>query len=83
MCKKIYLSVNGARREFGNESRAAMELGFLVLAKLNEMSADMGNYHEGAACTLQCFVFDESEEHRLLDLREISLRIHNDKMILH
>ena len=81
MCKKIYLSVNGARREFGTESRAAMELGFLVLAKLAEMSSDMSVHREGAACTLQSFVFDDSDEHRLLDLREISLRIHNDKMM--
>lgn len=75
------MSVNGARREFGTESRAAMELGFLVLAKLTEMSSDMGSHHEGAACTLQSFVFDDSAEHRLLDLREISLRIHNDKLL--
>lgn len=81
MCKKIYLSVNGARREFGTESRAAMELGFLVLAKLAEMSSDMSKPHDGAACTLQSFVFDDSAEHRLLDLREISLRIHNDKLM--
>lgn len=81
MCKKIYLSVNGARREFGTESRAAMELGFLVLAMLKEMSSDMSVHREGAACTLQSFVFDDSAEHRLLDLREISLRIHNDKMM--
>lgn len=81
MCKKIYLSVNGARREFGSESRAAMELGFLVLAKLQEMSSDMSQHREGAACTLQSFVFDDSEDHRLLDLREISLRIHNNKMM--
>lgn len=81
MCKKIYLSVNGARREFGTESRAAMELGFLVLALLNEMSSDMSVHREGAACTLQSFVFDDSDEHRLLDLREISLRIHNNKLM--
>ena len=81
MCKKIYLSVNGARREFGSESRAPMELGFLVLAKLNEMSADRSNYHDGAACTLQSFVFDDSADHRLLDLREISVRTHNDKLM--
>lgn len=81
MCKKIYLSVNGARREFGTESRAAMELGFLVLAMLKEMSSDMSVHREGAACTLQSFVFDDSDDHRLLDLREISLRIHNDKLM--
>ena len=81
MCKKIYLSVNGARREFGTESRAAMELGFLVLAMLKEMSSDMSVHREGAACTLQSFVFDDSADHILLDLREISVRIHNDKLM--
>ena len=58
-----------------------MELGFLVLAKLTEMSSDMSKPHDGAACTLQCFVFDDSAEHRLLNLQEISLRIHNDKLL--
>ena len=81
MCKKIYLSVNGARREFGTESRAAMDLGFLVLAKLAEISSDMSTHCEGAACTLQSFVCDDSTDHRLLDLREISVRIHNDKLM--
>lgn len=80
MCKKIYLLINGERKEFGSESRAAMELGFMVLNRLQEMTSDMEVRRDPAYCCIQSLVFDDSANPRLLDLREINLKLDNNKL---